>query len=69
MMMMTFRAALYPIKDGTIASKDGEVAVVRYEHNGNEELVECADGGRFEDEQRPNVDNETLKAEKVVQIY
>ncbi|KAL7479709.1 hypothetical protein ACHAW6_005431 [Cyclotella cf. meneghiniana] len=69
MMMMTFRAALYPIKDGTIASKDGEVEVVRYEHNGNEELEECADGGRFEDQQRSNVDNETLQAEKVVQIY
>lgn len=69
MMMMTFRAALYPVKDGTIAAKDGQVEVVRYQHNGNEALEADADRGEFEDEQSPNVHSENLSADKTVQIY
>eukprot|EP00804_Cyclotella_cryptica_P028320 CCRYP_013192-RC/>CCRYP_013192-RC protein AED:0.03 eAED:0.03 QI:643/1/1/1/1/1/6/298/517 len=64
MMMMTFRAALYPIKEasGEIASKDGEVEVVRYQHNDNEASGEIASkDGDVEVVRYQHNDNEALE--------
>lgn len=73
MMMITFRAALYPVREEAGAlSKAGDVDVVRYEQHGNEaedvgdlHLNETNDA----DEVGHYPQGETLEAVKAVQIY
>lgn len=77
MMMITFRAALYPVTEvaGGAVAKAGDSEVVQYKQQVNEpqdggdlHLVESTDAGEVA--KQPSTDDaEILEADNAVQIY